>query len=471
MNPENLGKVAHMNHLTTLDAGFLMAEDVDSRVSLAIGGLAVIEGPAPAQDALVSAFAERIRGCPRFGQRLRLHPFGLGAPEWVADPDFDIHRHVRRVALPHPGDDRELHQVIADVMARRLDRDRPLWELWVIEGLTDDRWAMLTKVHHCMADGIAATHMLAGLCDDGARGSFADHIGAAQERMKGSAKPWNSLGGLLSASAGLAAGVVRAAQGAGEIAAGLLSPATSSLNGPLSDLRRYSGARVPLADIDVICQAFGVTINDVALTAITESYRNALIEHGQKPLGGSLRTLVPVSVRSNDAMDRTDNRVSVMLPNLPVDEENPVQRLRTVHSRLDRAKAGGQRQAGNVFVSLANRLPFAVTAWTVGMLMRLPQRGIVTVATNVPGPRRRLRILGANVVGLYPVPPLAMDLRTGVAMLSYADDLFFGILADYDVVADVDQLARGIEAAVARLVAISKRRKNPPTRGQLSLVV
>ena len=122
-------------------------------------------------------------------------------------------------------------------------------------------------------------------------------------------------------------------------------------------------------------------------------------------------------------------------------------------------------------MSLTNRIPFALSAWTVGLLMRLPQRGVVTVATNVPGPRRPLRIMGRRVTALYPVPPLAMDLRTGVAMLSYAGDLYFGILTDYDAVADIDRLARGIETAVARLVKISKRRRNPPTRGPLSLVV
>jgi WS/DGAT/MGAT family acyltransferase len=459
-----------MNHLTTLDAGFLKAEDADRRVSLAIGGLAVIEGPAPDQDALVAAFAQRIRACPRFGQRLRLHAFDLGAPEWVDDPDFDIERHVRRIALPRPGDDRELFQVIADVMARRLDRDRPLWEIWVIEGLTDDRWAMLTKVHHCMADGIAATHMLAGLCDDGVSHSSALHgHPAGTKRTATASSRWEVLGGLWKSSTAVMAGAIRAAHGAGEIAAGMLSPATSPLNGPLSDLRRYSGARVPLADIDAVCQTFGVTVNDVALTAITEGYRNVLIQQGQRP--DSMRTLVPVSVRSPDALDKTDNRVSMMLPNLPVDEENPLQRLRTVHTRLGRTKVGGQRQAGNALVSIANRIPFPLTAWAVGLLMRLPQRGVVTVATNVPGPRRPLRVLDRRVLEIYPVPPLAMQLRTGVAMLSYADDLFFGILADYDVIGDVDLMARGIEAAVARLVAISKRRRVSRTRGPLSLVV
>ncbi|SON62759.1 putative diacylglycerol O-acyltransferase tgs1 [Mycobacterium simulans] len=464
-----------MNHLTPLDAGFLKAEDADRRVSMAIGGLALIEGPVPDQDTLVSAFAQRMRACPRLRQRLRLRPFDLGAPEWVDDPGFDIARHVRRVALPHPGDDRELFRLIADVMARRLDRNRPLWEIWVIEGLSKgldgDRWAMLTKVHHCMADGIAITHMLAGLSDDGVSDSFAHHIRAAGEPSGAASGPWGVLGGLWKTSVAVVAGAFHAVQGAGEVAAGLLSPAASPLNGPIGDLRRYSGARVPLADIELVCQTFGVTVNDVALAAITESFRNVMVARGQRPRADSLRTLVPVSVRSADAFDKADNRVSVMLPDLPVDEENAVQRLRTVHARLRRAKAGGQRQAGNAFVSIANRVPFVLTAWAIGVLTRLPQRGVVTVATNVPGPRRPLRVMGRRVLGVYPIPPIAMQLRTGVAMLSYADDLFFGILADYDVVADVDELARGIEAAVARLVAISKRRKASRTRGPLSLVV
>ncbi|RFZ43734.1 putative diacylglycerol O-acyltransferase tgs1 [Mycobacterium marinum] len=462
-----------MNHLTTLDSGFLKAEDVDPRVSLAIGGLAVIEGPVPEQHDLVSVFSERIRACPRFAQRLRRYPFDLGAPQWVDDPDFDIARHVRRVALPHPGDDDALHRLVADVMARRLDRDRPLWELWVIEGLAGERWAMLTKVHHCMADGIAATHILTGLCDrDG--GGAADgsaRCRAAQRPKTAAARPRSGLSGLWNAPAAIASGVVRLAQGAGELVTGLLTPAASALTGPLSDLRRFSGARVPMADLELVCETFDVTINDVALAAITESYRNVLLARGQQPQQGSLRTLVPVSVRADNAFDKTDNRVSAMLPNLPVDEEDPVQRLRKVHARLGQTKASGQPQAGNLFLSLADRIPFALTAWTVGVLMRLPQRGVATVATNVPGPRQPLQIMGRPVAAVFPVPPLAMHLRTGVAMLSYSDDLYFGILTDYNAVADVDQLARGIEAAVARLVAISKRRKARRARGPLSLVV
>lgn len=467
-----------MERLTTLDAGFLQAEDTDRNVSLAIGGLAVVEGPIPERDALMSTLSERVRACPRFGQRLRMRPFDFGAPEWVDDPGFDLARHVRHIALPRPGDDRELFRLAADVISRRLDRNRPLWEIWIIEGLSDNRWAMLTKIHHCMADGIAATHMLAGLCDDGLGDSFASHIRAAKEpeaqgplQAIAGANPFNVLGDLWNASAAVAAGAARTALGAAEIAAGLFRPTTTSLNGPITNLRRYSAARIPLADIAQVCQTFDVTVNDVALAAITESYRNVLVQRGEEPLPDALRTLVPVSMRSGDAVGKTANRVSVMVPYLPVEEQNPVQRLRTVHTRLNRAKSHGQRQAGHAFVSIADRIPFPLTALAVRLLTRLPQRGVATLTTNVPGPRQPLRLMGQRVLSVFPVPPIAMQVRTGVAMLSYAEDLFFGIVADYDAVADIDALARGIEVAVARLVAISKKHKPARGRRGLSLVV
>ncbi len=417
-----------VERLTTLDAGFLQAEDADPNVSLAIGGLAVIEGPIPERGALMSTLAERIRACPRFGQRLRMRAFDFGAPEWVDDSGFDLARHVRHIALPRPGGDEELFQLAADVISRRLDRNRPLWEIWIIEGLSDNRWAMLTKIHHCMADGIAATHMLAGLCDNGIGDSFATHIRAAKESKPqgllqaiSGAHPFGVLGGLWNASTTAAAGAARMALGAAEIAAGLLRPTTTSLNGPITDLRRYSAARVPLADIAQVCRTFDVTINDVALAAITESYRNVLLQRGEEPLPDALRTLVPVSMRSGDAVDKTDNRVSVMLPYLPVEEQNPVQRLRTVHARLDRTKSHGQHQAGQAFVSIADRVPFLLSAWAIRLLTRLPQRGVTALTTNVPGPRQPLQLMGQRVLSVFPVPPIAMQLRTGVAMLSYAD--------------------------------------------------
>ena len=156
-----------MDNLTTLDAGFIHAEDSDERVSLAIGGLAILEGPMPDHDSLMTTLARRIGVCPRFAQRLRRRPLDLGAPEWVDDDEFDLANHLRHLAVPRPGRDRELHTLVAEVMSWRLDRSRPLWEIWVIEGLSDNRWAILMKVHHCIADGIATAHILSGLSDQG----------------------------------------------------------------------------------------------------------------------------------------------------------------------------------------------------------------------------------------------------------------------------------------------------------------
>ena len=165
-----------------------------------------------------------------------------------------------------------------------------------------------------------------------------------------------------------------------------------------------------------------------------------------------------MSVRSANAFNQTGNQVSVMLPFLPIDQEDPVEQLRAVHRRLATAKTSGQRQAGSVLMSAANYIPFMVTAWTVRVLARLPQRGVVTLATNVPGPRQPLRIMGRNVVHLLPIPPIALQLRTGIAMLSYANELAFGSTADFDAVPDVEELSRGIERGPARLVAISDDR-------------
>ena len=233
----------------------------------------------------------------------------------------------------------------------------------------------------------------------------------------------------------------------------------------MTTLRRYATVEVSLEDVARVCDRFEVTVNDVALAAITDSFRTMLMRRGEEPQRNSLRTLVPVSVRSNDAADKTDNRVSVMLPYLPVEKADPVAQLRTVHTRLTKAKASGQRQAGNMFVSAANAMPFAFTAWTVRALTRLPQRGVVTLATNVPGPRKRLRVMGREVIRLLPVPPIALQLRTGIAILSYADHLVFGIIGDYDAAPDVDELADGIKRAVARLTAISAGRWVPPRVG------
>ena len=453
-----------VEQLKTLDAGFLMAEDSDRNVSLAIGGIAIVEGSAPTYDQFKDILSERIRAIPRCMQMLRTQPFDVVAPQWVDDPDFDLGRHVRRAAVPRPGGDTELFGVVADVLERRLDRDRPLWECWVIEGLKGNRWAILMKIHHCVADGVSATRMLTRLCDDvdggpparptGIKRADVVHLKPVPDPTPPSSNPLNNL---WRAATNVTDAATRTVSGAAELAAGLLRPNTdSSLVGPVTAMRRYRAVRVPLADIEQVCRKFDVTVNDVALTAITEGFRSVLLHRGEAPKPDSLRTLVPVSVRSPDTLDKPGNRLSVMLPYLPVEQDDPIQQLRIVHSRMNRAKQGGQRQAGNMAVSASNYVPFMWSAWAIRLLTRLPQRGIVTLATNVPGPRRQLRMMGSRVASLLPIPPIALRLRTGVAVLSYADDLVFGITADYNSGADVDELAKGIEKAVTRLEMLSQ---------------
>jgi diacylglycerol O-acyltransferase / wax synthase len=458
-----------MEHLSTLDASFLEAEDSDPHVSLAVGAVSIIEGPPPDYDDLVAAFAERAQGISRCTQVLHTRPFDLAAPEWVDDPHFDIGHHLHRVALPEPGGDTEMFATIANIMERRLDRERPLWECWIIEGLAGGRWATVVKIHHCIADGIATAQMLAKLSDDGAGDTFAADIRAAKDSrpsllglLRPRLNPLNWVSGAWRAALAATVAAEHAVVGAAELTAGVLTPGQeSSLNGPVTGMRRYSAAVVDLEVMKEASRSFGVTLNDVALAAITSSYRQMLMDRGETPGPHALRTLVPVSMRSADDFDVTDNRVSAMLPLLPVDEPDPVRQLEIVHERLARAKGSGQREGGSAVFAAASTIPFAFSAWTIRLLTRLPQKSVTALATNVPGPRGRQQVLGRKVVDILPIPPIALHLRTGIAMLSYAGRFSFGITADFDSAPDVDALARGIEDGVRRLAELGRARNQP----------
>ena len=412
-----------MTQLKKLDAAFRKAHDQEQRTSLAVSAVAIIDGAAPNHDRLKRLLAKRIQSIPRCTQVLRT--------EWIDYPDFNIARHVRRVALPRPGDDAELFRAIAHALERPLEPDRPLWECWVIEGLKDNRWAILMKIHHAMADGTSAAHLLTRLCDDADSNTFANHVGAKQvaNHVSGSNdNPWSWADTLWQASAGK---VVSAMESAVEA---ILPWARVTPTAQVT-MRRYSSVRVPIAAVDKVCRKFDVTSNDVALAAITEGFRSVLLRRGERPRADSLRTLVP------------------LLPYLPVEDADPVQRLRTVHNRF---QAKPIDQSAGILESALNYLPTALLSPVIQLLARLPQHGIVTLATSMPGPRHQLRLMGRTLERVLPIPPTALQLSTGVAVLSYGDELVFGITADYDAAPDVKHLIAGIELGMARLVALSQ---------------
>lgn len=460
------------DRLTALDAGFLQAEDSDSHVSLAIAVLAIMEGPAPDFAELRAALEERSAKIPRLRQILHSYPLDISAPQWVAARSFDIAHHVRRHTVTAPGDDAAVYHAVADVMERRLDRSRPLWETWVFDGLGDGRWALLVKLHHCIADGVSAAAMLAGVCDDqpDPRAEVPNITSQSRRRPLHGLNPialgsdaWRML-------TSTARSGVRVAFGAAQIVTGVLAPPAQPLNGQLSDLRRFSAVQVALSDVELISKRFGVTVNDVALAAITDGFRSAMLRRNIQPSAGPIRTLVPVSVRPPDLQHVPDNRVSLLLPDLPVDRSDPLDQLRVVHRRLSTAKHSGQWQAGSWVVAAANLVPFPIMATAVRLLGRLPQQGVVAVATNVPGPREQMRILGRRIVDLVPVPPIAIGMRTGIAIMSYADRLTFGVIGDYDAQLDVDEIARGIEHGITRLVAVASAALHTRRLGNLMLL-
>ncbi len=408
-----------MPQLTTLGSGILKTQDPDRHASMALGAVAVVNGASPDYDQLKMLLAERIKAIPRCTQVLRT--------QWVDHPGFDLTHHVRRVALPQPGDDAELFGAIAHALERPLDLDLPLWECWIIEGLKGNRWAILMKIHHCMADEIPAAHLLTRLCDDADSDAFTNHAGSNQLSLS-----QEDTDGWTDALRRASGTVCKAAARAFTWPVTWTSPAR-----PTTTRRRYSTVRVPRAAVDSVCGKFGVAANDVALAAITEGFRAVLLQRGEQPRADSLRTL-----------EKTDNHVSAMLPYLPVEHDDPVQRLRTVHNQLHRVTASPNRPASHT--------PLTLCVKAIQALTQLPQQGIVTLATNAPGPRHRLRLLGQRLDQLLPIPPTALQLSTGVSVLSYGDELVFGITADYDDAPAMQALANGIELGMAHLVALSQ---------------
>ncbi|WP_020658936.1 wax ester/triacylglycerol synthase family O-acyltransferase [Amycolatopsis benzoatilytica] len=467
-----------MDRLSPLDAAFLAIEDEDPQVSLAIASVAVLSGPVPSPEQFAAAVEAGLPRVPRYRQKVRRVPLDLGAPVWVDDDSFELDQHLRRLSVPEPHDEAALCELVALLMSERLDRDRPLWQFWVLEGLSGGRWAMLAKVHHCLADGISANGLQQLLFaesasvpeedphpDPGALRVLASSLG---DLVTGPFAQAGALAGSLLHPRVLARRTTDVAHGFATLAQALLPVSPSSLGGPIGSTRGYAIAQAKLSDVAAVANAFGTTGNDVLLAAITGGLREVLLRGGEEPASDSVRSLVPVSVRL-PGDGTVDNEVSLLLPLLPVDLPDPVQRLVRVHRRLLAHKEGKESTAGAFVTAAAARGPFAPAAWAVRAALRLPQHNVVTVTTNVPGPAETLTVAGCRVLALYPYVPIALRLRTGIAMLTYRGRVFFGVTADRATVPDprvlADTIVSDLAALKAAAVSSSRARTNSPGSG------
>jgi diacylglycerol O-acyltransferase len=471
------GKKGVMDRLNPLDALFVDAEDEDLHTSMAIASIAVFEGPCPSHEEVLASLAGRLPLVPRYRQKLRAVPLRLGRPVWVDDPHFDLCYHVRRTALPGPGGEQQLAELMAWVMSQRLDRDHPLWEYWVAEGLAEGRWALISKLHHCMVDGISATDLYRVIFDfspepsppatnDWAVGAEPSPLQlAAQATLDTVLLPVREVRSLTSAAAAHPGSAVRQAadtvRAFAKLAPALWPTTGSSLSGRIGQQRRYTWARASLDDVERIRRKLGGTVNDVVLAAISGSFRALLLARGEEPGPHMVRSLVPVSVRAPGEESIYENRVSAVLADLPVHVADPVERLVAVQTELQALKTTNEAKVGEALVALGRYTPFPLFSWWVRLAFGLPQREIVTVTTNVPGPRQPLYGMGRRLLEIIPYVPIATTVRTGISIFTYCGNVTFGITGDFVTNPDLDVLARGIEDGLSELLVAAQHHSRP----------
>ena len=470
-----------MDRLSPLDASFLHIENDVNHMH--IGSVGIFEGPPPTYDELISTVGGRLALVPRYRQKVAMVPLSLGRPVWVDDPHFNIEYHVRHTALPEPGGEQELRRLVGRVMSQPLDRGKPLWEIWMAEGLEDGRWAMVSKVHHCLVDGVSGAELLAVLLDlspevpapvdDGwhaaaepsplrlARDAVVDLMTSPYEQVRAAGSIVRRPRHTLEALRELATGSVALSR--------IVRPTPpTSLTGPIGPHRRYAWTAADLADIKRIRLAHGGTVNDVVLALITRGFRDLLRSRGEATDGRVIRTLVPVSVRARSGSgpaggDGTmENKVSAMFAELPVGVDDPIARLAGISQQLDDLKQSKQAVAGEALTSLSGFAPPMLLALGTRVATRTAHRmgQLDTVTTNVPGPQFPLYLCGRRMLRTCPYVPLAAPLRVGVAIFSYDGELVFAVTGDYDCAPDIDVLVRGISNGLAELLPTNGHRSD-----------
>jgi diacylglycerol O-acyltransferase len=465
-----------MDRLSPLDVSFLYFEDRDTPMH--VGSVAVFEEPDGGfdHDRLVELIGDRIAFVPRYRQRVRPVPGRLANPVWVDDEEFDLGFHVRRSALPKPGTDEQLHELVARVMSRPLDRARPLWEMYLVEGLADHGFAVLSKTHHAVVDGTSAVDIGQLILDEtpqppeivpdawrpaAAPGWSELVVGALAETVRrprslvdnirvGIADVEHAAGRALNALGGVTAAAMRT----------VIRPAPSlPLNGRIGPQRRFATADTALDFYRRIRAAHGGTVNDVVLATVAGALRTWLLTRGElvRP-STSVRALVPVSVRRPEEKGALGNRVSSYVVDLPVGESNPVVRLQRVSYAMQEHKDSGHAVAAEALVGLAGFAPPTLHALGARVASGMSRRVFNLVVTNVPGPQVPLYAGGARLLAAYPVVPLAHGQAVSVGVTSYAGGLYYGINADRDSMPDVAVLAQCLADALDELAGAPTRR-------------
>jgi diacylglycerol O-acyltransferase len=468
------------DRLTALDTSFLHLEDASAHMHVA--SVMLFEGPPPPYDELLDAIERRLSLVPRYRQRLAFVPLAQGRPKWVDDPHLNLRYHVRYTGLPSPGSEEQLKDLAGRVFAQQLDRDKPLWELWLAEGLEGNRFALLAKTHHSLVDGISGMDIVSVLfdtspepaapTDPGDRWlprplpSRAQLLGEALvERATIPAEVARSARAIMRGPRRVLEGARDAAVGVGAMAWAGLNPAPSTpYNESIGPHRRFTWVRANLADLKAIKNELGGTVNDVVLATVAGALGAHLRRRGQKTDGLELKAMVPVSVRSDVERGALGNRVAAMMAPLPVWCQEPVARLDIVRQELRGLKSGGQAVGAQVLTELSAFAPPTILDQAARLSAR--QRLFNLVVTNVPGPQFPLYLLGRRMLETFPMVPLAKNQALGVALLSYDGSINFGLVGDFDLLWDLDELAGDVRASLEELAAaagieLSSARERP----------
>src|SRR5277367_516388 len=461
-----IAAMANPDRLTALDSTFLHLED-HSPAHMHVASVMIFEGRAPSHHELVEHIESRLHLVPRYRQRLAFVPFGQGRPVWADDPHFNPYYHIRHTALPKPADDAALKRLAGRLFSQRLDRSKPLWEMWLVQSMSGGRFALVAKTHHALVDGISGVDITTVLFD------------TAPEPVPSSPPtPWSAkplpgqaklLGEALVERSTVPAEMTRGARallrtprralsqvkdglasiGATTVA-GINAPAPPSpFNVDIGPHRRYTFLDADLARFKAIKDSLGGTLNDVVLASVTLALGRYLRRQGHDTKDLVLKAMVPVSVRATSQRGALGNQVAAMWAPLPVGVENPADCLKEISRAMEDLKKSRQAVGAQVLTNLAGFAPPTILSQAARLQARQPFFNLVV--TNVPGPQFPLYLLGRRLEVLYPVVPLAQRQALGIAVMSYDGHLGFGLLGDYDALPKLESIALDLKTAIASL--------------------